>query len=589
MPTARIYIRYSDLYDCRPNADQLRELLRGLNAFSTVLLLSRVSTMLRHAALSPNKQDSGSLQRWFAMAFLDKDTKMRIERRFGSQNAAHRPVCHSLQLLNIIRLALIYSEGDEAARPDQSDDHTHKLGTACLIMNDLLVTAEEVQNISAGTHDERRMQLMVQSLAPIELDNPTPLRNLLFRSYVMYRVALEDSALLARIRSECGGLDISKEFEQITGMPIMTWLSLVFGVHIALAIHAQEEFLNKPEIFIMNRKNFVAERAISQCHIDRFFDLLALDFEELRAEIRKVRPVDERLDLVPFKSRPLLKTAEDNYACVDFSLVTEKLHNGPYFLLANLLPEQDRWRVHNAWGLVFERYVNWLLGSLDGRESAVFYSDTCWQDGTKTFDGVLLRKKVVVAMEYKGGFLRQDARYSIDVTAFMTDLDLKISEGCLQLARDIGALFPAQGNGRTLRDIPVPTDAFCVLPVLIVQDPILKAPFVNYFLNERFQFERERFPTNPSLKVLPLNVIQVTQLESLVEMAETFDLDVISTLHRRCNLDPVMGVDLQDFFSQAIPESRKMRCSRRFEETMQKSEKEMAEILFGQGYKAKGA
>ena len=525
MPTAIIYIRYSDLYDRRPTADELRELLRGLNAFNAVVLLSRFSTMLRHAALSPNKKDKGEFQRGFAMAFLDEDTKLRMERRFGSQNAGQRPICHSLQLLNMIRLALIYSDGDENARADQSDDLTYKLGTACLMMNDLLVTAEEVQNISGGNHDERRKQLMVQSLAPIELDNPTPLRNLLFRSYATYRVALQDETLLARIRKECGGLDISKEFDQIAGMPIMTWLSLVFGVHISLAIHTQDEFLNQPGIFIMNRKNFVADRAISQSHIDSFFDSLSLSFEELQAEIRKIRPVDERLDLVPFKSRPLLKTAEDNYACVDFSLVTEKLHNGPYFLLTNLLPAQDRWRVHNAWGLVFEAYVNWLLGPLDGRESTVLYTDTRWQDGTKTFDAVLLRKKVVVAMEYKGGFLRQDARYSIDVTAFMTDLDLKISEGCFQLSRDIGALFPPHGDGRRMRNIPIPTDTFCIMPVLVVQDPILKAPFVNYFLNERFQLERERFPTSPSVKVLPLNVIQVTQLESLVEMAETFDLE----------------------------------------------------------------
>jgi hypothetical protein len=560
MPTAKVYITYSELYDRRPSADELCELLRGLNSFHTVVLLLRVSTMLRHAAISPNKQDGESFQLWFAGAFLDQDTKLRIEGRFGRQNADHRPICHPLQLLNIIKLTLAFSEGGEDARPDQSEAHRHKLGAAFLIMSDLLVTPVEVQNISAGTHDERRRQLMVQSLAPIELSNPTRLRNLLFRSYAMYRVALQDPTLLAQIRNECGGLDVSKEVEQITGIPIMTWLSLVFGVHTALAVHTREEFLDKPEIVIMNRKNFVAERAVSQAHINIFFDLLALDFEELRTEFQKVRPVDERLDLVPFKSKPLLKTAEDNYACVDFSLVTEKLHSGPYFVLMDLLPTEKRGRVQKAWGLIFEAYVNWLLTPLSGRESAVLYPDTCWQDGTKSFDAVLLRKKVVVAMEYKGGFLRQDARYSSDVTAFMTDLGLKISGGCLQLARDIGALFPVQGVGRLLRGIPVPGDAFCVLPVLVVQDPILKAPFVNYFLNERFQLEREKFPTNPNVKVLPLNVIQVTQLESLVEMAETFDLDVISTLHRRCNVDPVMGVDLQDFIAQAIPESRKRRA-----------------------------
>lgn len=163
----------------------------------------------------------------------------------------------------------------------------------------------------------------------------------------------------------------------------------------------------------------------------------------------------------------------------------------------------------------------------------------------------------------------------------MTDLDLKISEGCVQLARDIGALFPGHGVPKKLRDVPVPTDAFCVLPVLIVQDPILKSPFVNYFLNKRFELERERFGSDSRVKVLPLNLIQITQLETLVEMAEAFGTDFIDTIHRRCNVDPVMGVDLQDFISQTMPEAKRMRCSRRFEEIMQKSHDEMSQILFG--------
>jgi hypothetical protein len=586
MPVAKVYITYSELYDRRPTAEEMHALLKGLNAFHTVVFLSRICTMLRHAALSLNKQDAGSFQRWFAMVFFDDETKGRIEKRFGSEQADRRPICHPLQLLNMIKLSSLFCEGGEDSRADISEFQRHNLGTACLMMNDLFVTPEEVQDINLGTHDERRKQLMVQSLAQIELGNPTSLRNLLFRSYAMYRIVLQDPVLLARIRKDCGGLDIEKEFEKLTGVPIMHWLSLVFGVHTALAIHTQEEYLNRPDIFIMNRKNFVAEPAISQTHIDRFFDLLSLDFNELCVEVRKHRPVDERLDLVPFKAKPLLKTAQDNYVSSDFSLVTEKLHNGPYFVLSTLPPSDDRWRMHNAWGLVFEAYVNWLLRSLDGQDFAVFRADTYWSDGSKALDAVLVRKKVVVLFEHKGGFLRQDARYSGDVTAFMSDLDLKISEGCIQLARDIGALFPEHGVPKQLRDVVIPADAFCVLPVLVVQDPILKSPFVNYFLNQRFQLEKENFRANSSVKVLPLNVIQVTQLESLVEMAETLGLDFIDTMHRRCNMDPVMGVDLQDFISQTIPEARQMRCSRRFEEIMQRSDDEMSRILFGPDYKA---
>jgi hypothetical protein len=122
-------------------------------------------------------------------------------------------------------------------------------------------------------------------------------------------------------------------------------------------------------------------------------------FDDLRLEMRKERPVDERLDVVPFKSRPFFVTAPDNYACIDFALVTEKMHNGPYFLLSNKFPESDRHHVFKAWGLLFEAYVNWLLKGIEGRHSARFYSDTRWEDGEKSFDGVLVKTRVVAVLE----------------------------------------------------------------------------------------------------------------------------------------------------------------------------------------------
>jgi hypothetical protein len=299
--------------------------------------------------------------------------------------------------------------------------------------------------------------------------------------------------------------------------------------------------------------------------------------------MQKERPVDERLDIVPFKSKPFFATFVDNYACVDLGLLTEKLHNGPYFLLSNKFPEKERWKVFNAWGLVFEFYVNWLLKSLSGRHSAVLHPDTCWEDDKrKAFDALFVKKRMVVVMEFKGGFLPQDARYSNDLNTFMDALQGRIGAGCHQLARDIATLFPASGEPRKLLDVTVPSNTLFVLPVLVVQDLILRTPFINYFLNQRFQSERTTFPVRRGIEVLPLSVLQITHLENLIEMAEAFDLDVMNFLHRRCQLDTEMLGELQDFIS-AIPEAKQDRCSPRFQEIFEKSSNDMCAILFREG------
>jgi hypothetical protein len=223
--------------------------------------------------------------------------------------------------------------------------------------------------------------------------------------------------------------------------------------------------------------------------------------------------------------------------------------------------------------------VNWLLKGIDGRHSANLYPDTRWEDGQKSFDGVFVKRRVIAVMEYKGGFLRQDARYSNDLDKFMTDLQRKAGVGCMQLAKGIGSLFPHNGSPKRLLNVPIPANPVSVLPILVVQDLMLRSPFINYFLNQRFQEERAKFKTKSRIDVLPLNVVQITDLEDLVEMSEAFGLDVLSTLHQRCIRSNDMLLELRDVV-RSIPDPDRNRHAPRFEEIAEKSNNEMCAILF---------
>lgn len=581
MPEPGAYFTYRELFDRLPTKDELSSIVRSLDPVNAVVLTARLNAMFRHATWSQHPQDAKAMEKfqyWFASAFLDLDTKQRLESRFGDQNPARRPVFHPLQFLNLMRLALDQAEGDETARPDTSESHRYGFGTACLMISDLLLSPEEQQNLKSGTLDDRRKQLMLQWLASYELSNPTPRRNLLFRSYATYRIVLSDPDLLARIRNECEGLDIERDFAANCGLPLMGWLSLVFGVQSLLLVRTQQDLLNEPAAFIVNRKLLLENPTLTPEQIGSFFDMLSMTFDELRSEIRKERPVDERFDLVPFKSKPFFVTVPENYVCTDFGLFAEKIHNGPYFLLSNKMPEKERGRMFKAWGMLFEAYVNWLLKGLNGRHSAKLYPDTVWEDGNKSFDAVIVKSRIVVVIECKGGFLRQDARYSNNLETFMAELQNKIGGGCKQLARDIASLFPESGNSKQLRNVQIPPNPIWVLPVLVVQDLMLRTPFVNYFLNQRFQAEMVNFPVKKRLEVLPLNLIQITHLEDLVEMTEAFNLDAINVLHCRCTTNREMLWELPDVLG-AIPDDKRA-VSARFKDILDKSMTEMCSLLF---------
>ncbi len=96
----------------------------------------------------------------------------------------------------------------------------------------------------------------------------------------------------------------------------------------------------------------------------------------------------------------------------------------------------------SAWGLLFEKYVGWLFAGLQGRHGNVFLSDISWKNGDKSFDGLLLKGHIIAVMEYKGGFLRQDAKYALDREKTLADIESKyVAKGCHQLALHLERMF----------------------------------------------------------------------------------------------------------------------------------------------------
>jgi hypothetical protein len=103
-------------------------------------------------------------------------------------------------------------------------------------------------------------------------------------------------------------------------------------------------------------------------------------------------------------------------------------------------------------------------------------------------------------------------------------------------------------------NVAVSPDVRCVLPILVVQDLVLRTPFINYFLNQRFQAELAHYAVRGDMEVLPLTVVQITHLEDLVEMAEAVDLDVLDFLRKRCRRRASIYSDLKRDGTSVAPE-----------------------------------
>jgi hypothetical protein len=182
-------------------------------------------------------------------------------------------------------------------------------------------------------------------------------------------------------------------------------------------------------------------------------------------------------------------------------------------------------------------------------------------------------------IEYKGGLLKTEARYSGKRDSFEADLDLKIGEGCRQLARKIESLFSRDVSSRKrLRDVP--TDHITrIVPVLVVQDSILRGPLINWMLNKSFKAILNRDQLRPEVAVESLTLVSIHELEAMAESAEAGTFDIFHGLQLRCFNDPDMVSDLHNFLLN-VPGYGKGK-SERVNRTIDDQFSELNKYLFG--------
>ena len=575
------YFLYKDVFDCRPALSELLHSLRNLDRVEALALLCQINADLRLS--KREKESAGKLQQDLAGSLLDDETVARFKERFGSVHMADRPVFHTVQILNVIRFVVQHSIGSEKPLTDTAAGY--KLGTACLMMNDLLLTEEEEAAIAIGPDEQRVQALMTQMLGPFEVINTAAITHIAYRSRIMFHVLLNDKRVVQRIANECQGFDFAEEFSRAVGIPLSRWLFLLFAFYAYFSNYLHNDGTRHHEFLSIDRAKFRGESKITPTDLDVAFKTLSVPLHTFEQLLNELRPTDWRFDFVPFKARPLIEVKQDKFLCPDIGFIIEKMHSGVYWAIFEGLTQPERPRLFKAWGILFEEYVNWFVNSSTFSTPLLFYPSPQWPDGTECFDGVFLQDSRFLAMEYKGGFLKIEARYSGNPQAFESDLELKIGEGCQQLADKIETLFNADPKKRRkLKDIPL-NHITRVIPVLVVQDHILRGPFINWHLNKIFNAGLDRTQLSSEVAVDSLNLVGIHELETMVESAGGGTYDFLHGLQLRAFRDPEMRSELHNFLMTLTGYGEGK--SRRIEEVLEDQWVDIEKYVFGTPDEAK--
>jgi hypothetical protein len=545
------FVTYSELFDTMPGQEELLATVRHLSLERAMLILSHVNLTLRHA-MDAETDNFGKLQVMLAETFCDEETKRRFRERFAFKRAEERPLLVPIECLNAMKA--VVGEAIELDPVPLDEILQHHIGKICLMIGNLLLRKEEKEQIETGDKDSRRLALMVQMLAPFEMGNPVRSHRLVLRYQRMYRTVLQQTNVKNRISRECGSFDFDDVFKRLTNISLERWLHSIFVIHGYYSIAANPWQPNNT-YFLIDPSNFVGQSDLSSDEANAIFATISNSIPDLKKELATENHTDPRFDLLPFRSRPLVKLSGGKLLCLDSTFLLDQVHTGVHWVMHDRLSRRERGDLFKAWGVLFEEYLHYLFEGMETNLPIRYYRSPKWVKGTKdnidqeSFDGIFVKNTVLFPLEFKGGFLSRKARYSGNVDLFTSEMREKFA-GPQQLAWKIGALFSDDEKQRRSIE-PINADAYeVVVPVLVFHDHILRVPFLNWWLNLEFQRELVKHRLRPGLRVAPLSVASVREIEAMVNSAETSDFDFLYALHHRTVRDPEMLSVLPEFLSQ---------------------------------------
>jgi hypothetical protein len=545
----KLYLQFEDLFDHKPTMEDLISLLANIPIRHAAYVLTSVNQCLR-VVMQDRSQDFGKLQEKLLAGHLDDECLSLLKARFPHARCDERPIILPESLLNVLRSVI--SHGDFAPFPDNDDDERirYLIGRACLMVNSLLVDSEQARALKEGAKDDQRIELMTQWLSSFELANPPRADHLIPRLEIMYRILLRDPAAKARILQRTSGFDLEAEFSNRLGVSLDHWLFIVFTLY-AYFLNVGSVLTPDANYMMINPQILKGDSAISQGDLERVLAILSATPQALKEKMALNSGTDARYDFVEFRSTPLLALEENKLVPIDLTFMLDKCLTGVHWALHDALPLKLRQSLFNCWGALFEEYVHWLLSGMTTDGSVIYFPSPKWKkSGNESFDGILLKGGAMIAAEYKGGFLARNARYSGHSSMLIADLDKKFAVGCRQLADKIAAAFAEEeSNQRELAHMDTAT-VRAVLPVLVLQDHILRVPFLNWYLNVKFQKFMLSKKIRPGIVVRPLTVIVIDELESIVHSAESEQFDFMYALQNRTLRDPDVLSNLIEWLSQ---------------------------------------
>jgi hypothetical protein len=539
------------MFGVRPTEDQLLREVRSLDRLHTFWLLARINIFLALDRAHSDPGETIKLQTQLVNTYIDENLFESLKQKFGRERLVDRQPFHSLQMLTLMKKVILEGARDGGIRPDVDREGAHCLGRCLMMINDFLFTEGNAQAINANrvSQARRRIALQLQLGSGLEVNNPPSIDRSIVRSDIIFNEILEKIAPT---------LDVRDLFAQRIGLKLDEYVDLIFGVlthYITLDSHKLNE---ETGLACINVETYFPE--VRRESSEKFWKLELTTLDELEERLRPASRLKPQHDFIAFRQRPFDQVAEGNAVPVHVGFIQEKLESGLFWsIFHSLSSDEERASLFRDWGRLFEQYISETLHrALEGTSEKYYPFPKFSDNNDEGFDGVIVAGEYCVVMEYKGGFLKADAKYAEDEDEFICDLEKKFGgekkAGMEQLSRKVGAVFAAKmSQRRPLRGIDT-SNVKVVVPMMIVQESFVSSEITTPYLVEIFKSLKYKQGVDPRIACTFPLVLDVSEIENLKSYLISGKISFIDCIMERIRMGGIRFLSFGDFLRGYIHE-----------------------------------
>lgn len=491
----------------RPTVEQLVAEVRQFHRDSALAVLLRLNLALTHH----RPLDQADLVRRWLPDLAERFLAVMRERKATV-------LFHERQVLNLIRLVILYAPADAGRRCDQMADFT-LLARTLLQVTDVLVERDYEHE-----RDERTWVFANFTRTELFMHDEHRVPDAMARNYDLF-------ALIPRLLNRRGHTyDLPGTFARVTGLEIEDYIGLGFGlltqydtIDAALMGHA--------EIGI-DRARYLANVRTATKIRDRLWPLVAKPLDEYRAALQdewdRATGAARWAAMRTFSQFPMIELPNGPIVAVSRRLLRDRVTHGIYWILANNLAGRERDDFTNFFGQVFEAYVCRSLTRAAGQgfRWGVEYDGA---DKGKRPEGALVTPRSVALVEAKARRLLLNVREIGGEAELRTAVEPGLDQAAQQLVTAVDA-----GRRGAITGIKTGEDTR-YYPVIVTYEPLPAHPLA-LRLYEEIVHRGERLRGGTIKPVTLLNTRDVESIEAIVQDGAAWP-DFLTRKHTERHVD----------------------------------------------------